>query len=150
MWFRHETTNGTRMPPSRVVRFPPRSGVVVRGVDGRAGHDRAAVVAEEDDVGVFGLAGLVEFGEHAADVFVHGIHHRGVGAAFFVGDLREFLEAVVGRVHGRVDGVEGEIEEPRLVFMSWSMKATGFAAEGVGEIFFAADGFVRRGACRST
>ena len=85
---------------------------VARAVDGDAAHDGAAVVAEEGDERVFGLAGGGEGGAETADGGVHGGEHSGVGAALRVGDGGEASEVFGGCFEGSVDGVEGEAEKP--------------------------------------
>ncbi len=64
---------------------------------------------------------------------VHGQHHRVVGAALFVGDAGELRQPVVGGLHRRVDGVEGQVEEPRLGLVPLDERHR-LAAEGVGRV----------------
>ena len=107
--------------------------MVARSVHRRAGHGGAAVVADEENEGVLLEAGVGELLAHAADGFVHRQHHGGVGAALLVGDVGELRQSVVGGLHRRVDGVEGEIEKPgsRLVALDERHR---LAPEGIGGV----------------
>ena len=60
------------MPPSSNSCFMPVNGQIV-------GESFAAVVAGEDHDGVAGETARVERLQHAADIGVQALHHRGVG-----------------------------------------------------------------------
>ena len=115
--------NGTRMPPSQVWRFEPRSGVLVEPlivVPAIVGPP----LSLKKKTSVFSSSPSArERGERSADGVVHRRHHGGIGAALLVGDVREPRQVLLGRLHRRVDGVEGQIEEERPRF-SRLMNAT--------------------------
>src|SRR5262249_53019166 len=71
--------------------------------------DWAAVVAEEENQRVAAQARRVNLVQHGADRLVQGQRHGGVGAALFARDRRDPLQAGVGGVHRRVDGVERQV-----------------------------------------
>ena len=134
----HCTTNGTRMPPSSVVRLEPRNGslreplmVVPRMVGPPLSLKKKISVFSSRSRGP-------ERVEHLADGLVHRGEHRGVGLARVVGDRREPLQSAVGRVHRRVDRVEGEVKQERLVLVPHD-KRDRFAPEGIGQVLFLLD-----------
>ena len=84
----HAMTNGTRMPPSSVVRFEPRSGVLrepLMVVPGIVGPPLSLMKKMSVSSSRPASAQLVE---HLADRVVHGRQHRRVGAPLLVGDAR--------------------------------------------------------------
>ena len=66
-------------PTEAVVEIAGAGGELGDGALGAAVEGAGAVIAEENDEGVFGLAEFGEFREDAADGVVHAINHRGVG-----------------------------------------------------------------------
>ena len=110
----HFMMNGTRMPPSHVVRFDPLKGALL---------DPLIVVVVivgpplslKKTISVFSFQVVfAQCRQHLADSVVQRRHHGGIRAALLILDVCEPRQVLLGRVHGRVDGVEGEIEEEGL------------------------------------
>src|SRR3954454_7098185 len=66
------TIAGMRMPPSSSSCFMPENGHTLE-------NRSPAIVASEDDNGVAGETARVERPQHASDIVVQTLHHRGVG-----------------------------------------------------------------------
>ena len=77
-----------------------------------------AVVAGEDNDGVVAQAELVQFGEDGAHVLIQCLHHRGVAALRFVGDLRiHVFEVGILRLQGCMHDMKRHIAEERPRFI---------------------------------
>ena len=113
--------------------FAAAQGRIARTVHGRFGHDRAAVVGNEADECVRFLTGVGERLADVADGFIHGEQHGGVGAAFFILDVRELRQPIRRGLHRRMDRVEGQVEKPRLFSVTLNER-TRLAAERVGGV----------------
>src|ERR1051326_4003614 len=116
--------------------FRAAQGIVDRAVDRCARHRRPAIVTDENDERVFLLACLRELFADAPDVFIQCERHGFIILPAFVGCAHDLREPVIGRVHGGMNGVEGQIQEPWVSLVALDEFA-GFTAKSVGEIFAA-------------
>ena len=137
----HFTKNGTRMPPSSVVRFEPRNGSLRDALIEVPGIVGPPLSLKKNTSVLSSRFLLVQRLSTLADRIVHRRHHAGVRAAILVFDVLELLEPIIGRVHRRVNGVEREIEEERLLRMMLDER-DGFAAKRIGQIFLFLNRFV--------
>ena len=96
----------------------------------------AAVVAGEDEDGVFAELEFVEFGHDAADTFVDAGDHGGVNGVVVTADSRfcfEFFDEFLFGLVGGVDAEVGQVEEEGGVFFALD-EVEGFVGEEVGEV----------------
>lgn len=114
-------------------------GGVDGGIDRDAGHGGATVVADETNQGFSLLTGLAQTPQHEADVVVHRGHHGRIRAALGVADGGESCEAVLRRIHRSVDGVEGQVQEPRPLAVTLDERRR-LATEGIREVRVLFDG----------
>ena len=94
-----------------VTAFGDAAFAHAQGIVGCAERKFTAVVTEENDQRV--VEGIVAFerGNESADATVDGVHHGGVGAAFFVFDIGVEREVCLGGFERGVRCVVGDVRK---------------------------------------
>ncbi|MFT5131135.1 MAG: hypothetical protein ACI8W8_004771 [Rhodothermales bacterium] len=93
-----------------------------------------AVVIEKHDNRIVGNAVRVQAIEDTANAAAHGHQHAVVDAAFFVFDGAELVLIGIECMHGRVNGIEGQVQKGGFGLIAIDELA-GFGAPIAGEIF---------------